>query len=207
MLAGMRLALVLGTCALVAQVDAKPGKVVRVERKSRRFGGEPRMCGVTAGLTGYCYGKQPQPGDRVTFLDATHMLGVATVEKVESYGSCKGTANTMWTVHFRSDTAIDFNGEESVTGLLDVTVGANAKVMAAEEAPPNRPLESASTFDLDGDGRRDLEFLAFTCDDHGDYVVPGLGATNLPSTCIEMWYAKGHTFERLQADRITSNCF
>lgn len=218
MLSGMRLALVLGSCAFVcARADArdasspsKAGKVVRIERHSKRFGGEPRVCAITGGAGGYCYGKQPQIGDTVTFLDATHTLGVATVDKVDPFGQCKGPSNVMWLVQFHGD-SIDLSGlsgVDTVTGLLGVTLDPHgAKTMTVDEVPANRPLQNAAGFDVDGDGRVDLEFLPFTCDDRGDYVAPGVaGNTNIPSTCLEMWYANGHTFERLHAERISPTC-
>ncbi|GEM_PF-2455350 len=215
MLSGMRLALLglLGLLALAALVDAeadagpppKAGKVVRVERRSKRFGGEPRVCSMSSGMVGYCYGKQPQPGDTVSFMDATHTLGQATIDKADP--ACKVTSNAMWMVHYRTDAAVDFSGVDSATGLLDVTIDPHAaKIVPVDQAPPNRTLEGATGFDVDGDGRRDLEFLAFTCDDQGEYTVPSLSATNIPSTCIEMWYASGQTFERLHADHM-SNCY
>ena len=212
MLSGMRLALLglLGFAAFVGpKADAGPppkaGKVVRVERRSKRFGGEPRVCSMSSGMVGYCYGKQPQPGDTVSFMDATHTLGQATIDKADP--ACKGTSNAMWVVHYRNDAAVDFAGVDSATGLLDVRVDPHtAKIVTVDEVPPNRPIENAIGFDVDGDGRRDLEFLAFTCDDRGEYTVPSLSATNIPSTCIEMWYASGQTFERLHADHM-SNCY
>jgi hypothetical protein len=226
MLSGMRLVLVLvlGTCALVwAKADARDassppraGKVVRIERRSKRFGGEPRVCAITGGEGGYCYGKQPQIGDTITFLDATHTLGAATVDKVDPFGQCKGPSNVMWLVQFRGASSGlggvgglgGPSGADTVTGLLDVTVDPHgAKTMTVDEVPANRPLQNAAGFDIDGDGRVDLEFLPFTCDDRGDYVAPGVaGNTNIPSTCLEMWYANGHTFERLHAERISPNC-
>lgn len=212
MLSGMRLALLglLGSAALFgAEADASPpakaGKVVRVERRSKRFGGEPRVCSVTTGMVGYCYGSQPQPNDTVSFMDATHTLGQATIDKADP--ACKGTSNTMWMVHYRTNAAFDFAAGDSATGLLDVTIDPHAaKIVPVDQVPPNRPLEGATGFDVDGDGRRDLEFLAFFCDDRGEYTVPSPSATNIPSTCIEMWYASGQMFERLHADHL-SNCY
>jgi len=77
----MRLAVVLVGIALGASAGATPraGKVVRVERGSRRPPGTPRLCQFSASEL-VCLGKRPEPGDKITVFDTKHVIATLHVE-------------------------------------------------------------------------------------------------------------------------------
>ncbi|MEO8550175.1 MAG: hypothetical protein ABI678_09375 [Kofleriaceae bacterium] len=205
----MRVAILLVACAF-AQAEARPGHVVRVERHARRLSGEPRLCSVVPdSQQAFCYGKMPELGMRLSVLDQNKTLGVMVVDKVDPLGACRGTQSTLWTAHFHSENGAELTAAESgVAGLLDVTVDPRkARLVKVDEVPGDRPVtpEQISAFDLDDDGKADLEFVAFTCDDSGSPVT---SLTNgAPDQCVELWAAAGHTYEKIRTDRIGHNCY
>jgi hypothetical protein len=206
----MRVAVLVVACAFTAQADARPGKVVRVERHAHRFSGEPRLCSVVPDqLVAYCYGKLPEPGTRLAVMDQTRMIGALVVEKAEPLGACKGSQSSLWTARLRNESGVDMGASDSgVAGLLDVTVDArHAKLVRVDEVPGDRPVsaEQISAFDLDGDGKADLEFVAFTCDDTGTPVT--VLTNGSPDQCVELWAATGRNYERVRTDRIGHNCY
>jgi hypothetical protein len=73
--------------------------------------------------------------------------------------------------------------------------------------PGDRPVrpEQITAFDLDGDGKADLEFVAFSCDDSGNPVTSL--PTGSPDQCVELWASTGRNYERLRTDRISQNCY
>jgi hypothetical protein len=208
----MRVAYLVVACAFAqgAAVDARPGKVIRIERRMRRFTGEPRLCSVMPDqLVAYCYGKAPDRGTKLAVIDQSHMLGSLVVDKAEPLGQCRGAQGTLWTVSLKNESTVAMTaGDSGIAGLLDVTVDPrNARLVKADQMPGDRPgsPEQVTAFDLDGDGKADLEFVAFSCDDTGNPVsaVPN-GA---PDQCVELWAASGRTYERLRTDRIGHNCY
>ena len=206
----MRVALLVVACAFAPTANARPGKVVRVERHARRWSGEPLLCSVVPDqLVAYCYGKLPEPGTRLAVMDQTHTLGGLVVEKAEPLGACRGSQSSLWTARLRNESGGELGTADSgVAGLLDVTVDArHAKLVKVDDVPGDRPVtpEQISAFDLDGDGKADLEFVAFTCDDTGS---PVSGVTNgSPDQCVELWAATGRNYERVRTDRISHNCY
>jgi len=208
----MRVAFLVVACAFAqgTAVDARPGKVIRIERRAHRFTGEPRLCSVMPDqLVAYCYGTPPEHGTKLAVLDQTHVLGTLTVDKSEPLGQCRGAQGSLWTATLRNESSIAIAAAESgVAGLLDVTVDSrSARIVKAEEVPGDRPgsPEQVTAFDLDGDGKADLEFIAFSCDDTGNPVT-GV-SNNAPDQCVELWAASGRTYERLRTDRIGHNCY
>jgi hypothetical protein len=206
----MRVAVLVVACALVARAEARPGKVVRVERRVYRFSGEPRLCSVMPDqLIAYCYGKLPEPGTKLSVMDQTHMLGGLVVEKAEPLGNCKGAQMSLWTARLKNESGGQMGlADSSVAGLLDVTVDArHERLVKVDDVPGDRPVkhEQISAFDLDGDGKADLEFVAFTCDDSGNPVTSL--PTGSPDQCIELWASTGRNYERVRTDRIGQNCY
>jgi hypothetical protein len=206
----MRVAVLVVACALVARAEARPGKVVRVERHAYRFTGEPRLCSVMPDqLIAYCYGKLPEPGTKLAVMDQTHVLGGLVVEKAEPLGICKGAQMSLWTARLKNESGGPMGiADSSVAGLLDVTVDArHAKSVKVDDVPGDRPVkpEQITAFDLDGDGKADLEFVQFICDDSGNPVTSL--PTGSPDQCIELWASTGRNYERLRTDRIGQNCY
>jgi hypothetical protein len=206
----MRVAVLVVACALVAPADARPGKVVRVERRAYRFTGEPRLCSVMPEqLIAYCYGKLPEPGTKLSVMDQTHVLGGLVVDKAESLGNCKGAQGSLWSARLHNENGAAIGApDSSMMGLLDVTVDSrHAKLVKVDDVPGDRPVrpEQITAFDLDGDGKADLEFVAFSCDDSGNPVTSL--PTGSPDQCVELWASTGRNYERLRTDRISQNCY
>jgi hypothetical protein len=208
----MRVAVLVVACAFARSggVDARPGKVIRVERHVHRFTGEPRLCSVMPDqLVAYCYGSAPEHGSKLAVLDQNRVLGSLTVDKAEPLGQCRGAQGTLWTATLHNESSVALAAADTgVAGLLDLTVDPRkARLVKADEVPGDRPgtPEQITAFDLDGDGKADLEFLAFTCDETGN---PVSGVPNgAPDQCVELWAANGRTYERLRTDRIGHNCY
>jgi hypothetical protein len=206
----MRVAVLVVACALAARAEARPGKVVRVERHALRFSGEPRLCSVMPEqLIAYCYGKLPEPGTKLAVMDQTHVLGALVVDKAEPLGNCKGAQSSLWSARLKNESGGEIAAADSgVMGLLDVAVTSHhAKLVKVDDVPGDRPVkpEQISAFDLDGDGKADLEFVAFSCDDTGSPVTSL--PTGSPDQCVELWASTGRNYERLRTDRIGQNCY
>jgi hypothetical protein len=208
----MRVAVLVVACAFTrsAGVDARPGKVVRVERRAYRFTGEPRLCSVMPDqLVAYCYGKLPEPGTKLAVMDQTHMMGALVVDKAEPLGACKGSQSSLWSVRLKNEGGGEIAAPDSaVMGLLDVTgISRHAKLVKVDDVPGDRPVkpETITAFDLDGDSKADLEFVAFTCDDTGSPVTSL--PTGSPDQCVELWASTGRNYERRRTDRIGQNCY
>ncbi|MFT3700214.1 MAG: hypothetical protein QM831_44120 [Kofleriaceae bacterium] len=202
----LRAGLLIAVCTVGAQA-APHGKVVRIERHSRRFTGEPRWCGVSVeNMQAFCYGKEPTVGAEIALLDNVHTIGTFQVDKVEPLGACHNPGQVqLWQVHMKGDIPNPGTPADSgVSGLIDVKLDVRtAKMVRVEETFPNRVPDSAFGFDLDGDNRADLATLSFTCDDNGEPVT---ALTASPNTCIEMWYSNGHGFEKLRTDKLSHSC-
>ncbi|MEP6865042.1 MAG: hypothetical protein ABJE66_30770 [Deltaproteobacteria bacterium] len=208
----MRVAVLVVACVFTraAGVDARPGKVVRVERRTYRFTGEPRLCSVMPDqLIAYCYGKRPEPGTKLAVMDQSHVLGTLVVDKAEPLGNCKGAQSSLWSARLRNEGGGAIASPDSgVMGLLDVTVDSrHAKLVKVDDVPGDRPVkpETITAFDLDGDSKADLEFVGFSCDDSGNPVTSL--PTGSPDQCVELWASTGHNYERLRTDRIGQGCY
>jgi hypothetical protein len=207
----MRVILLLVACAFAqAEAAPRPGKVIRIERKARRFWGEPRWCGVSLEtMQAFCYGKQPALGTNVTVLDTTHTVGIYQADKIEPLGSCRGPQNSLWTVHLKGDAPTTIT-DPNLAGLIDVAVDSRVAHLVKVDSVPgtaNTNPESMTGFDLDGDDRADLAITSFTCDENNDPVTALSAAGGTPDQCLQMWFANGHGFERLRTDRIGHTCY
>ena len=203
----MRLGLVVVGLALCASADADPraGKVVRIERGSKRPFGTPRQCTVTTNdLTAYCYGKRPEPGEHIAVVDYRHALGVLRVDGADPLGNtCPQTQPLMWIVHVTLESGDLQSNDTQVAGFLDVTVDPRlGHLMKVDRVPGERPInpEQVLAVDTDGDSIPDLQFQLFACDDQNN-PSPASAAQ-----CSEVWYGHGHALERIRTDRIPQSC-
>lgn len=202
----LRAGLLVAVCTAFVQAAPHPGKVMRIERHSHRFAGDPRWCGVSVEtMQAFCYGKQPELGASVTVMDNAHTIGVFSADKVEPLGTCRNQP-ALWQVHLKGDvTNPGMPSDAAVNGLLDVTANPrSAKTMKVDATFPNRVPDSLVVFDLDGNDQPDLATLSFNCDDAGE---PLTSLATAPNTCVEMWYWNGHGFEKLRSDKISHTCF
>jgi hypothetical protein len=158
-------------------------------------------------MQAYCYGKAPALGNTLTVLDMTHTVGAYQIDKVDPLGACKGTNNSLWTVHLKGD-APTRPSETEVAGLLDITVDPRtAHLVKVDEPIGSQPAtEQVNGFDLDGDNRADLAVTAFICDENGEPIT-ALSNGTTPDQCVQMWVANGHGFDKLRTDRIAHTCY
>jgi hypothetical protein len=199
------MALVLVGVLLAATVAARPGKVVRVERRARVRMGSPRMCTVSAGdLSGYCItSKPPEVGERLSIVDSQHPLGVVRLTTVATVpDAC--TQNVVWMIQGTLESGDVSKPEGAMIGVLDVGIDPRAgKLVQVDHAATGHPFGTDQVYALDGDGDGavDIEFVQFACDDAG---TPGPNATG---TCVEVWQANtAGRLERTRQDRFR-NCF
>jgi hypothetical protein len=184
---------------------ARPGKVVRVERRARAAGGTPRMCTLSGSdLTGYCItSKAPEVGSRLTVLDGTHTLGVMRLMSVTEPPEMCGQ-HTVWMIQGALDSGDLSKPDGGMIGVLDVPVDPRAGKLVQVDHPATGHAfgtDQVWAVDGNGDGAIDVEFVMFACDDGG------AAGPNPTGTCIEVWQqnATGR-LERSHQDRYR-NCF
>jgi hypothetical protein len=206
----MRLVLVLVALALPAQAGPRPGKVVRIERRTKKLFGNPRYCAFSLGdQQAYCYGKKPDMGEKIHVLDMHHTLGTVRVDNVEPLGACAQAASALWLAHTVVDSGdLVTPNDSQVAAVIDVAIDpkGGAHMVKADRVPGDRPnvnVDQVVALDLDGDSNPDLEFILFACDDQNN---PPTATSASTGQCMEAWYANGHTFEHLRTDRIAQNC-
>jgi hypothetical protein len=206
----MRPALVAAGVAIyaIASAGPHPGKVVRIERALGKPQGTPRFCAVSPGdLTGYCEGKKPELGERLTVIDSRHVLAVLRIDSVAPLGSCQ--QGQQWMVQSKLESgALDVSdADPQIIGLIDVALDTHSAHVVKLDPTARPPGEHAVTpdnviaVDTNGDNTPDLEFVQIKCDDAGN-------PTNLPTAeCFEVWYPVGRRFEWLRTDRLSTSCF
>lgn len=186
----------------VATAAAAPraGKVVRVERKAAGYSGMPRYCTIQpSDLFGTCAGSRaPEIGDRMLAVDRNRVIGTLRVSSVQPYADgCQQTYN--WMIQAIAETG-DFGAARGlVLALSDVNVDQRAgKLIDVDKSPTGHPWGTDQIFAIDtnGDGRADIEFVQFACDDLGNAAT-----TTATSACHEVWTASHKQFERLRQDR------
>jgi hypothetical protein len=199
------MALVLVGVLLAASAAARPGKVVRVERRARLHAGSPRMCTVSAGdLSGYCItSKPPEVGDRLSIIDNQHPLGVVRLTTVSPVpDAC--AQSVVWMIQGALESGDLSKPEGAMIGVLDVGLDPRAgKLVQVDHAATGHPFGTDTVYalDADGEGAVDVEFVQFACDDGGN---PG---PNANGTCVEVWQANSAgRLERTRQDRFR-NCF
>jgi hypothetical protein len=199
----MRSALILVALALSASAGAAPraGKVVRVERKTQGFSGQPRFCAVHQGdLYGHCIGtKEPEVGERLTAIDQNRVLAVLRVTLVQPYDSgCHDTS--QWMIQTVVDSGDVSGVRGTILGVADVPLDpSRAHTVVVDHTPTGHAAGMDQTFAIDSnnDGAVDVEFIQFPCDDSGTASM-----TAPTSTCHEVWAnLAGKSLERLRHDR------
>lgn len=188
----------------VGEAAPRGGKVVRVERHSRRALGKPRYCVFAEGdLTdGACYGAPVEPGETITIVSSEAVVAQLRVTHVTPEQSCAGGGGS-WSVagELQDDPLPLAAGVATGTGLGGVVDGGldprRAKMVTLDASPSGRQTDSDFIgYDTDGDGRTDLMFDHFMCDAQGQ---PSQGMT---AQCYEVWSVQPHTREqrRLRLD-------
>lgn len=189
----------------IAGATPRAGRIVRVESRPKRAHGNPRWCEMnTSDLSGFCVGKQPGIGERVTIVGDHKVLGIATVTAASPYMSTCNES-TLWQVQSRLESG-DVGGQAGLeVGVIDIDVDPRAGRLVTIDAA-RTPLGSAATIDAvkaidaDGDGAPDVELVVYYCDDAGN-PAPGQDAK-----CVDVWVAtRKHKFERVRQDRVR-NC-
>jgi hypothetical protein len=198
----MRPGLVLVGTALCASAAAapRPGKIVRVEHRSRRFSGVPRLCALSSSnLRVFCQGAKPKIDDRLAILDDHHRIGTVRVMSVDALSSCKDRDVAQWWLQTELVGDPVLPPDTQFEAVLDVPIGPQGHTVLVDN---QRSERSTFGIDTDGDGRVDLEFQEFPCDEQGSPA--GLAAT---SSCVEIWDdPDGHTLKLVRMDIIPQSC-
>jgi len=201
----VRYGLVLVGVLIAATAAARPGKVVRVERRARVPGGTPRMCTLSGSdLTGYCItSKAPEVGNKLQILDGTRTLGTMRLTAVTEPPEMCGQ-HTVWMIQGALESGDMSKPDGGIVGVLDVAVDPRAgKLVQVDHPATGHPFGTDQVWAVDGngDGAVDVEFVMFACDDGG---APGPSPTG---TCIEVWQQNAvGRLEKSRQDRFR-NCF
>ena len=208
MLSDVRHALVLvGTAALLTSAHAapRPGKVVRIERRTRGPTGIPRMCTVSAGDgSGFCITtKAPDVGDHLQVVDNQHVLGVIRLTQVTVLpDACN--QNTVWMIQWALESGDLTRPDGAMIGVLDGGIDPRSgHLVQVDRSPTGHPFGNDQVYavDANGDGAADTEFVQFACDDGGTL------SPNATGSCIEVWQQTTPLhFERTRTDRFR-NCY
>jgi hypothetical protein len=201
----VRYGLALVGLLIAATALARPGKVVRVERRARVPEGTPRMCTLSGSdLTGYCItSKAPEVGNRLTILDGVHTLGIMRLTAVTEPPEMCGQ-HTVWMIQGSLETGDLAKPEGGMIGVLDVPLDPRAGKLVQVDHPATGHAfgtDQVWAVDGNGDGAVDVEFAMFACDDGG------AAGPNPTGTCVEVWQqnATGR-LEKTRQDRFR-NCF
>nr|HEX4312736.1 hypothetical protein [Kofleriaceae bacterium] len=166
--------------ATPAVVDARPGKVVRVERRGSTMGHIPRVCTMSitdpaagaAGMLTYCFGPAVDVGERIIAVSEDGQGMVLRVAAVSAYQGQQCIAPTIWqiTPEIMESTSVTPSSSGRYYGLIDGGLSmSHSKVM--QNLPPAdgqaNAGESTISFDQDGDGTAEFELDSFTCNDAG----------------------------------------
>lgn len=208
MLSEVRQALVLvGTAALLGSAHAapRPGKVVRIERRTHGPTGIPRMCTVSSGDgSGFCITtKAPDVGDHLQVVDNQHVMGVIRLTAVNVLpDACN--QNTVWMIQWALESGDLSRPDGNMIGVLDGGIDPRGgHLVSVDRSPTGHAFGNDQVYavDANGDGAADTEFVQFACDD-GGVLSP-----NATGSCIEVWQQTTPLhFERTRADRFR-NCF
>lgn len=191
-----RASLLVVVCALALPARAAPrqaGKVVRVER-ARAASSVPRICDVQPDKTGNCFGPEPAPGDIITLVDESGIVGEARVSEVAAFAlagrqsagakGCEG----LWSVKtdlLRGDLS---NSIARTVGVIDPGMHPRRGRMIPKDqlsAPSGRSDDNpAMGFDRDGDRVADIVLTQTSCDGAG-------------SMCIEEWVRTDGAMKRV----------
>ncbi len=184
----------------VATAAPRPGKVVRVERRPSGLTGTPRYCTVSpVDLISYCISDTtPEVGDQLTVLDSQHVLGVIRVTHVQALpDGCQQTM--MWMTQGTLDSGDLDRAQGQMIAVLDVPVEARAaRLLAVDHSPGGHPTGTDTIYAVDrnGDGRVDVEFVQYQCDDLGNQTLTA------SATCYEVWaVVAGRGLEKLRSER------
>jgi hypothetical protein len=198
----VRVVIVAAVLALVVQAEARPGKVVRVERRSSANIGIPRVCQVQppAMTTGWCFGSKPDVGDSVTIV-APNQAAKLKLRTVAAYNmGCNQATTSIWTIEGEIDEgdakALAKNPYGGYQTILDGGLDAHRSRMIPLSASVSGRQTDQEYYgiDRDGDGKPDLAFDHYLCD------AQGQPSQTTNTSCYEVWTDTGHGWKRLRVD-------
>jgi hypothetical protein len=186
--------------------EARPGRVVRVERPRALARTAPRLCQLAPReLRGQCFGRPPAVGEPAAVIDDSGVvaqLRVATVR--ETRDPCGNVG--LWDVSYelvRGDPAS--RPSYLMLAVFDLPLGPRAHLLTtpSDVAVPGGPAwaQTWSALDLDGDSDADFALVGYTCDRDG---TPQPTARD--AFCAEYWLSDAGTWTRLRVD-VTAVCF
>ena len=188
-----------GPFAALGEAAPHGGKVVRVERRLGRSLGTPRYCLFNAPTVtvASCAGRAVEPGETITIITATQVIGRLHVTHVNPDTSCGAPSTWVADGDFEGDGVLAPNGEV-VIGVVDGGLDPRrARALALDTSPSGRLTDMEYYgFDTDGDGVVDLAFDHFNCDAQG---APSQAMT---AQCFEAYVAapKQYELRRLRID-------
>lgn len=192
------------------QAEARPGKVVRVERRSSANLGTPRWCTmqVPTLTAGWCFGPQVQPGESIVILGAKDAATLKVRTSTQFQMCAQPASIPIWQVEGelegdpRNIQAPNVYG--GVYGVVDGALDARtSRSITLDQSVSGRPNDQENFgVDRDGDGKPDLAFDRYSCDPSGNPSPNSVG------NCYEVWAAgsksSGGQMKRLRVDIVPS---
>ncbi len=188
----MRPAIVIACAAFGSIAEARPGRVVRVERRDSA-GGPPAYCAMTSPQSAACHGRRPTVGSVIELVDYSSVWARLRILAVAQDSSCE----TMWRVRTE---------RLATNAVRDRTIGLIAGELPAEgahriagdvdrTAPGGRDDERVEAAIARGDRQSALVITRYPCD--GD----GAHAANGAAVCFDLWNGLDHS---TLVDRVVS---
>nr|HEX4312738.1 hypothetical protein [Kofleriaceae bacterium] len=199
-----------------APADARPGKVVRVERHAVGPRGTPRFCTMSLTTTpqhggveaqGYCFAHDLAIGE--TVVGFTGSAGAAVrIDQTSPYSTCSTGAGAsvpagVWTYHGVPDASVTPQTAQALGGVYGMVDGnlepatAQTIAMTAAQSPSGRATDQTILgIDKDGDGKPDFVFVAYLCSDASAPSAQG------PNQCYELYGSDGGTMRRLHTEML-----
>jgi len=179
--------------AIAGIADARPGKVVRIERTAEVLVA-PQVCMLRSPTELECVGQGPVPGDMVVVLDQQRPIAQLRVDTVRQHSLRCANVWQVGVIQLRGDAA---RGQGRSLGIIGRIDQGRAHVL-----PAARPIRSTSGraeqilfgVDCDGDGKPDLIITRYPCDASGNPAVPARAVDE----CDDIWVDDGHSVQRTE---------
>ncbi len=184
MIGAMWPAIVIACAALGSVAEARPGRVVRVERRDT-MAGPPEYCTVTSPQSATCHGRRPTVGSQIELIDDSSVWATLRVLAVAQDASCE----TLWRV--RTDRIVATAVHERTVGLIAGELPAEGTHRIAGDidrtAPGGRDDDQVEAAIARGERLGALVITRYECD--GD----GVRAAGGPAVCFDLWNGLDHS--------------
>ncbi len=184
MIGAMWPAIVITCAALGSVAEARPGRVVRVERRDSASA-PPEYCIVTSPQSAACHGRRPTVGALLELVDDSSTWARLRVLAVAQDTGCE----TTWRV--RTERVATNGVHERTVGLIAGDLPAEGAHRIAGDversAPGGRDDDRVEAAVARGDRLGALVITRYECDSDGVRAAGG------PALCFDLWNGLDHS--------------